>query len=146
MIIRHVYSHFNLSVYVRLLVDQTDPQDDEDDDDNYLQEWTLEARGQGTCPEGFSLGRGGMNYKFDSSVTKHFLARNKLQLLIRSHQMCREGYRVHHDGLCVTVFSAPKYCGGQNLGALIRFDSSDTMKYRIVQFAAVQRRGFGFYD
>lgn len=43
-------------------------------------------------------------------VTKNFLDRNGLELLVRSHEVKEEGYEVEHDGRCITVFSAPNYC------------------------------------
>ena len=53
----------------------------------------------------------------------HFLSKNQLQLLIRSHERKEQGYQVHHNGRCLTVFSAPNYCGTKNTAALIRFCS-----------------------
>ena len=56
-------------------------------------------------------------------MTKRFLDNNKLQMLIRSHEVRANGFSVEHDGLCVTVFSAPNYCGTVNdKGAFLRFD------------------------
>jgi hypothetical protein len=43
-------------------------------------------------------------------VTKNFLDKNGLELLVRSHEVKEEGYEVEHDGRCITVFSAPNYC------------------------------------
>ena len=41
-------------------------------------------------------------------------------------QVKDEGYEVMHDGYCITVFSAPKYCDQMdNKGAFIRFNGSD---------------------
>ena len=52
-----------------------------------------------------------------------------------------QGYDVFHNGLCVTVFSAPNYCGDtRNLGAVIRFDKPDSMLATVAQFADVARR------
>jgi serine/threonine-protein phosphatase 5 len=36
------------------------------------------------------------------------------------------GYEVEHNGLCITIFSAPNYCDQMgNKGAYIRFSSRD---------------------
>lgn len=68
--------------------------------------------------------RGG-GYLFGSRVTNHFLASNNLGLLVRSHEVKMAGYAVHHGGLCVTVFSAPNYCGDVgNKGAVLVIDGS----------------------
>ena len=47
-----------------------------------------------------------------------------------------QGFRSLHDGLCITVFSAPNYCGDVgNLGAVLRYEKPDSMQPGIVQFA-----------
>jgi len=39
--------------------------------------------------------------------------------------MKEEGYQVHHDGKCITIFSAPNYCDQmRNKGAYIKFKGS----------------------
>lgn len=44
-------------------------------------------------------------------------------MLIRSHEVRANGFSVEHDGLCVTIFSAPNYCGTVgNKAAFLRFD------------------------
>ncbi|KAI8097419.1 Metallo-dependent phosphatase-like protein [Halteromyces radiatus] len=59
------------------------------------------------------LGRGaskrGVGVQFGPDVTKNFLERNKLDMLIRSHEVKENGYVIEHEGKCVTVFSAPNY-------------------------------------
>eukprot|EP00075_Anas_platyrhynchos_P036927 XP_027326180.1 serine/threonine-protein phosphatase 5-like [Anas platyrhynchos] len=51
----------------------------------------------------------GVSCQFGPDVTKSFLERNRLDYIIRSHEVKPEGYEVAHDGKCVTVFSAPNY-------------------------------------
>ena len=75
---------------------------------------------------------------FGPDITASFLARNNLQLLIRSHQCCDEGFLKHHDDLCWTVFSAANYCDGSgNKGAVLQFDQPTSCVPTIVQFDAV---------
>ena len=53
-------------------------------------------------------------------VTENFLKRNKLDYVIRSHEVKDMGYEIAHDGKCITVFSAPNYCDTMgNKGAYI---------------------------
>lgn len=76
---------------------------------------------------GFSrnVERGG-GFCFGSNVTSHFLVKNNLSLLIRSHEVRDYGFSVHHENRCVTVFSAPNYCGVcGNLGAVLKFCDGD---------------------
>jgi len=60
--------------------------------------------------------------RFGPDVTRAFLERNKLRLLIRSHQVPSTGggFEWLHDHQCVTVFSASNYCGTEgNLGGVL---------------------------
>lgn len=64
--------------------------------------------------------RGG-GYLFGKNATATFLNNNDLDLMVRSHELRQEGFSVHHEGKCVTVFSAPNYVDQcKNLGALLR--------------------------
>ncbi|MCL7035799.1 hypothetical protein MKW94_003193 [Papaver nudicaule] len=79
----------------------------------------------------------GVGLSFGADVTKRFLQENKLDLVVRSHEVKDEGYEIEHDGKLITVFSAPNYCDQMgNKGAYIRFDAPD-MKPNIVTFSAV---------
>ncbi|CAB4442502.1 unnamed protein product [Rhizophagus irregularis] len=64
--------------------------------------------------------RGGIGIGFGPDITENFLKRNNLDLLIRSHEVKKEGYEIEHNGKCITIFSAPDYCGVcGNKGAII---------------------------
>lgn len=80
----------------------------------------------------------GVAYYFGEAVTAEFLARNNLQLLIRSHEVFMEGFKVFHNGLCLSVFSAPNYCGMVgNSAAVVRFEDPQDMRAVIVRYNAV---------
>ncbi|KAB2579748.1 Metallo-dependent phosphatase [Lasiodiplodia theobromae] len=62
----------------------------------------------------------GVGLQFGPDVTKRFCEKNGLEAVIRSHEVRMEGYEVEHDGKCITVFSAPRYCDStENKGAYI---------------------------
>ncbi|KAI5286256.1 Palmitoyl-protein thioesterase 1 [Ascosphaera acerosa] len=66
----------------------------------------------------------GVGLQFGPDVTKRFCERNGLEAVIRSHEVRMQGYEVEHDGRCITVFSAPKYCDStENKGAYINIKS-----------------------
>ncbi|CAO3642037.1 unnamed protein product [Cunninghamella blakesleeana] len=73
----------------------------------------------------------GVGVQFGPDVTKNFLEKNKLDMLIRSHEVKENGYVIEHDGKCVTVFSAPNYCDSVgNKGALINITPDMKLDYK----------------
>lgn len=60
---------------------------------------------------GRSPSKRGVGCQFGPDVTNAFLKRNNLDYVIRSHEVKDMGYEIAHDGKCITVFSAPNYCG-----------------------------------
>ncbi|ROV91421.1 hypothetical protein VSDG_07182 [Cytospora chrysosperma] len=78
----------------------------------------------------------GVGMQFGPDVTKRFCEKNGLEAIIRSHEVRMEGYEEEHDGKCITVFSAPKYCDmTENRGAYINIGSD--LKLQFKQFDAV---------
>lgn len=61
--------------------------------------------------DGMGPSKRGVAVNFGPDVTRAFLENNNLDLLVRSHEMKEEGYEVAHGGKCITIFSAPNYCG-----------------------------------
>lgn len=89
---------------------------------------------------GRSPSKRGVGVAFGEDVTKAFLERNGLELLVRSHEVKDEGFEVDHGGCCITVFSAPNYCDQMgNKGAFIRFEHD--MVPHMTSFAAVVSSG-----
>lgn len=79
----------------------------------------------------------GVGVAFGPDVTRRFLELNKLDLVVRSHEVKDQGYEVEHDGLLVTIFSAPNYCDQMgNKGAFIRFNGDDMVPH-YTTFSAV---------
>jgi len=80
--------------------------------------------------------RRGAGILFSQDVTKNFLKRNHLHLVVRSHQMVDSGFNRCHMGKMATVFSASSYCGtNDNLAAIAVFDASSG-KLSFIQFHA----------
>ena len=78
----------------------------------------------------------GVGLQFGPDVTKRFCEKNGLEAVIRSHEVRMEGYEVEHDGRCITVFSAPRYCDStENKGAYINIESD--LKLQFNKFDAV---------
>ncbi|CAI5978303.1 unnamed protein product [Closterium sp. NIES-65] len=94
--------------------------------------WSDPFHGQGRMPS-----KRGVGVAFGSDVTKRFLQDNKLDLVVRSHEVKEEGYEEEHEGQLITVFSAPNYCDQMgNKGAFIRFQAPD-LKPNFTTYTAV---------
>ena len=77
----------------------------------------------------------GVGMSFGPDVTKKFLDENKLNLLIRSHEVKMEGYEVEADGKVITIFSAPNYCDQMgNKGAIIKFIGAEKLEPTFEKF------------
>ena len=86
--------------------------------------------------QGKSPSKRGVGFAFGPDITKNFLERNGLSLLVRSHEVKEDGYLIEHGGKTITVFSAPNYCDTMgNKGAFIHFDKTLTPKF--TQFSSV---------
>jgi len=86
---------------------------------------------------GLAPSKRGVGCQFGPDVTENFLKLNKLDYIIRSHEVKPEGYEVLHDGKCITVFSAPNYCDSiGNKGAFIRL-KGDQMVPKYTTYEAV---------
>ncbi|KAL4807779.1 DUF89-domain-containing protein [Aspergillus unguis] len=74
----------------------------------------------------------GVGLQFGPDVTKRFCENNGLEAIIRSHEVRMNGYEVEHDGRCITVFSAPKYCDTtENKGAFIKIGPELKLDYQV---------------
>lgn len=87
--------------------------------------WSDPQEAHGRAPS-----KRGVGVMFGPDVTRNFLAKNNLKMVVRSHEVKDNGYEVMHDGQLVTVFSAPNYCDQMgNKGAFIVFDSDCNPEY-----------------
>lgn len=66
--------------------------------------WSDPQRALGRSPS-----KRGVGIQFGPDVTKQFCQQNKLDYVVRSHEVKELGYVQEHDGKCITVFSAPNY-------------------------------------
>ncbi|KIO19560.1 hypothetical protein M407DRAFT_82645, partial [Tulasnella calospora MUT 4182] len=88
--------------------------------------WTdpQEAPGRGPSKRGVGIG-------FGPDVTRRWCELNGVTAMYRSHEVRQGGYAIEHDGLCITVFSAPNYCDSVgNKGAYVRIDSKGDTTYK----------------
>lgn len=84
--------------------------------------------------EGWEPSIRGAGFHFGSKPAKEFALNNKIELLVRSHQMIAEGYKYSFpEKNVLTIWSAPNYCyKSGNLGAYLKLDAS--LQREIVTF------------
>lgn len=58
---------------------------------------------------GYSPSHRGEGILWGPDISEAFLKRNDLTMIIRSHVWEPTGYKIEHNGMCVTIFSAPNY-------------------------------------
>eukprot|EP01084_Bolivina_argentea_P143082 251310_1 len=79
---------------------------------------------------GLAPSKRGGGTMFGPDITKKFLKLNNLQLIIRSHEVQEDGYKVLHDGKLITIFSAPNYVDQMgNKGAFIKMNKEYIPKF-----------------
>ena len=81
----------------------------------------------------------GTSCKFGSKPLRALLAKSKLTAMVRAHEAQMDGFKFHMKAknnmpLCVTVFSAPNYCGFYGNKAAIFCTSSDNKKDDMLTF------------
>lgn len=70
-------------------------------------------------PNDFVQSSRGSGYYYNANALSKFLATNGLKTLIRSHEMCKDGYlKPFGDDSCITVFSNTDYCCRKNHAAI----------------------------
>ncbi|KAK4169991.1 Metallo-dependent phosphatase-like protein [Cladorrhinum sp. PSN259] len=83
----------------------------------------------------FSLSPRGAGYTFGAQVVKKFLGVNKMEHILRAHQLCQEGYQTLFDDQLSTVWSAPNYCYRcGNMASVLEVDTDGSRFFNI--FAA----------
>ncbi|KAF7488631.1 Serine/threonine-protein phosphatase PP1 isozyme 3 [Sarcoptes scabiei] len=64
-------------------------------------------------------------YYFTEKALRNFLQTNRLSHVIRAHELQDEGYRFHHSGLLITIFSSSRYCNTNNKSAAVFISSKE---------------------
>lgn len=71
--------------------------------------------------------------KFGPDVVKDFLARNKLDKIIRAHECVMDGFERFAGGDLLTVFSATDYCGKhKNAGAILTITKTFVISPKLI--------------
>lgn len=76
----------------------------------------------------------GVSFTFGQNIVNRFLKHNDFDIMIRAHQVVVDGFEVLPPKKnCVTLFSAPKYCGEfDNYGAMMSIDEKLVCTFHIL--------------
>lgn len=69
----------------------------------------------------------GVSWTFGTDIVEQFTAKFDIDLICRAHQVVDEGYQFFSQRRCVTVFSAPNYCGDFDNSAAVMCVNEDLM-------------------
>ena len=91
----------------------------------------------------FGYNERGISVTFSKKLLQRFLNDNNLELLCRAHQVVEEGYEFFGNNKCVTVFSAPNYCGMfDNSGAMMVVDENLKCSFNIIKCKQAPAHGY----
>lgn len=89
--------------------------------------------------KGWEENKRGAGILYGPDVVHKFMTKNKLALIIRSHECVPRGFDwpFQDKGMLVTLFSASNYCGkANNLGCFVRIPASKQAKPAFFQYMA----------
>jgi serine/threonine-protein phosphatase PP1 catalytic subunit len=76
----------------------------------------------------------GVSFTFNEEVVEDFCSKNDMDLICRGHMVVDYGYEFFANRKCVTVFSAPNYCGMfENNACLMKVDEDLTCSFIILR-------------
>ncbi|KAH0792110.1 Ser/Thr protein phosphatase [Histomonas meleagridis] len=75
---------------------------------------------------GFAPNTRGVGAFYGEDVLQKFLRENSLKILIRSHQMCQNGFNLpFKTEICYTIFSNCDYCGCNNSASILSVNENE---------------------
>jgi len=83
---------------------------------------------------GFQPNKRGVSCVFGSDIVRNFCSRNKIDLIVRGHQVVRDGFEYFAGGHLITLFSATNYCNVMdNAGAILCIDEKLRVLPKLVE-------------
>src|SRR5699024_7280777 len=70
----------------------------------------------------------GTAYVYNEYAILRFLRANRLQYVIRAHEVPADGFKFDLGMLCTTIFSCSHYCGNANEAAVLFIDRDARMR------------------
>lgn len=80
----------------------------------------------------------GCSYDFGPDEVARFCERNRLDMIVRAHEVVQDGFEIYQGGKLVTLFSAPNYCGEyDNAGAVMCVSERFVIDFKVLRPAGV---------
>ncbi|KAH0792767.1 Serine/threonine-protein phosphatase 4 catalytic subunit [Histomonas meleagridis] len=90
----------------------------------------------------FTISPRGAGYLFGDNAVRQFNRNNKLDLILRAHQLAEEGYVEWFNRKLFTVWSAPNYCyRGGNPASILEVSPDCSTKWKMFEAAPPDARG-----
>lgn len=82
--------------------------------------------------DGWAVNPRGSGWIFGESIVSEFCHLNEISIVVRSHQLAEEGYKIWFEDNFVTVWSAPNYCYRcGNKACILKFDDQLECSFEI---------------
>ena len=86
--------------------------------------------------KGFKISPRGAGFLFGEDVVKKFCYENKIDAIVRAHQLIMEGFKLIFDERLITVWSAPNYCYRcGNVASIMEVDEDLNKEFKIFEAA-----------
>jgi diadenosine tetraphosphatase ApaH/serine/threonine PP2A family protein phosphatase len=82
---------------------------------------------------GFAPSNRGCGFRYGADATKEFLERSGLTLMIRAHELCRNGFQWHFGNSVLTVFSTCDYCQNGNSAAVAIYSVESGAEFAVFE-------------
>lgn len=84
----------------------------------------------------------GAGFIFGQDIVDKFIYENKIDMIVRAHQLIMDGYKVIFKEKLVTIWSAPNYCYRcGNIAAIMEFDDHLNKQFHTFKEATDDNRG-----
>ena len=84
--------------------------------------------------QGWGENERGVSYIFGKKILTNFLNANKLDLVVRGHQVVEDGYEFFCNKKLVTIFSAPNYCDEfDNSAGIMEINENLVCSFKILE-------------
>lgn len=84
----------------------------------------------------------GAGFIFGQDIVDKFMFENKIDMIVRAHQLIMDGFKVIFKEKLVTIWSAPNYCYRcGNIAAIMEFDENLNKQFHTFKEAADDNRG-----